>query len=281
MRGDGAAAVTGLLQSAVHDQEQVAVRLIRPAPRPDSPRVLLMHGLASSGSVWQGFAEDGAPGFALWAAELPWRAEGSASWAWRADAGSWAAQALAAVPGGADIIIAHSFAATALLSRLALAGAQGTTARGIVLVSPFYRSRAENFDWAAISYYLNDFHQILAEGIRVRSGGRLDPDVQHHMALRVQDRIGPYGWIRFFETYLSTPHLRLDHIAVPCLIIGGEDDFAAFPADAGALAAALPRAQAYILPGCGHFPMTTQAEAFGALVNDFLGTITENWSDKR
>ena len=103
------------------------------------------------------------------------------------------------------------------------------------------------------------------------------------MALRVQDRIGPYGWVRFFETYLRTPQLRLDRIVVPCLIISGAQDIAASPADARALASALPfaRARVHIIQDCGHFPMTERAEAFGALVNDFLVSVNEHRSPTR
>ena len=275
--------MTGLLQQTAENPELAAVRLLRPALDQHSLRVLLLHGLASSGTVWQDLDREAAPDCALWTAELPWRADGSTAWAQHPDVGAYAARALNAVPGGADVVIAHSFAATVLLDHLGQVGTQGTAIRGIVLVSPFYRDHAEDFDWATISYYLNDFARILAEGIRIRAGGRLDPDRQYDMALRVQDRIGPYGWVRFFETYLRTPQLRLDRIVVPCLIISGAQDIAASPADARALASALPfaRARVHIIQDCGHFPMTERAEAFGALVNDFLVSVNEHRSPTR
>ncbi|GAA1344276.1 alpha/beta fold hydrolase [Saccharothrix algeriensis] len=253
----------------------VVVRRVRaargPAGRP--VRVLLLHGLASSGATWDAFAPLADDDCELWVAELPWRGEGVPGWAERDDVGGWAAEALAGVPGGADVVVAHSFGANALLAHLVEAAA---TPSAVVLVSPFYRPSAADFDWAAIDYYLNDFHRILADGIRVRSGGRLAPDRQEAMALKVRERVGAYGWVRFFSTYLGTPRLPLDRIGVPCLVVAGETDFAAFPADAIALAAGLPDARVHVVAGCGHFAMVEQAEAFAALVNRFLTDILRN-----
>lgn len=248
----------------------VVVRCLRGAQAAEPLRVLLLHGLASSGTMWDEFVPRADDGCELWAADLPWGGEGVAGWAEQEDVARWVAEALAAVPGGADVVVAHSFAANVLLAHLDSGGDQP---RAIVLVSPFYRTAVEDFDWSAIAYYLNDFDRILAEGIRVRSGGRLDPERQRDMALRVRDRVGPYGWVRFFDTYLRTPRLRMDRITVPCLVIGGEEDFASFPSDSRALAAALPDARAHVLPRCGHFAMAERADEFTALVNAFLSIV--------
>ncbi|GGQ06423.1 alpha/beta fold hydrolase [Streptosporangium pseudovulgare] len=253
--------------------EPVIVRRARPAGDPAEHRpvrVLLMHGLASSGTSWERFVRLASGDCELWVAELPWRGGGVPGWAERDDVGRWAAEAMARVPGGADVVVAHSFGANTLLAHLA---ATADLPRAVVLVSPFYRPSADDFDWAAIDYYLNEFHRILADGIRVRSGGRLEPRLQTDMALKVRERVGPYGWVRFFDTYLRTPHLPLAGIDVPCLVVAGETDFAAFPADAIALAGALPDARAHVVAGCGHFVMAERAEEFAALVDGFLRDI--------
>ncbi|WP_051386145.1 alpha/beta fold hydrolase [Actinokineospora inagensis] len=252
----------------------ITVNLVRPARGSADPvRVLLMHGLASSGAVWDAFLPLAADACELWAAELPWRVEGVPGWAERTDVGAWAAEALAMVPGGVDVVVAHSFGANTLLAHLAhtddLPGA-------VVLVSPFYRPSTADFDWRAIDYYLNDFHLILADGIRVRAGGRLTPDRQEAMAVKVRDRVGPYGWVRFFDTYLRTPRLPLDGVTAPCLVVAGETDFAAFPADAIALTGALPDARVHVVSGCGHFAMAERAGEFAALVNQFLSDFLRN-----
>jgi pimeloyl-ACP methyl ester carboxylesterase len=125
-----------------------------------------------------------------------------------------------------------------------------------------------------ISYYLNDFHLIMEEGIRAHSDGRFPADVQAAMGRRVRDSVGAYGWFRFFDLYLRTPALKTDLITVPTLVLGGETDFAARPEEGVALAAALPDAVSRVLPGCGHFPMLDAAPLFAAAVQEFLNPIT-------
>ncbi|MEU6479410.1 alpha/beta fold hydrolase [Streptomyces sp. NPDC047017] len=261
----------------------VAVTLRRPG-RGDAPlRVLFLHGLAGGAGVWDDYLARAADhGHELWTAELPWRSEEVPDWAVRSPA-HWTAQALGGVPGGPDVVVAHSFGAGALLALLDGQGVDpGARApdevdaftwhrlRGVVLVSPFYRARPEQFDWETISYYVNDFDRILADGLRVRSGGRITGELRQDMALKVREQVGPYGWTSFFDTYLRTPYLRTERLAGPFLVIGGEADFAAHPADAEALGAALPDASVKVLGDCGHFAMTEQAGVFAELTDSFL-----------
>ncbi|MFB7668822.1 alpha/beta fold hydrolase [Kitasatospora sp. NPDC056138] len=260
----------------------VTVRLRRAGRGPAPLRVLLLHGLAGGANVWDDYLGLADHGHELWAAELPWRAEAVPDWP-RQSPAHWTAQAMARVPGGPDVVVAHSFGAAALLALLdgqgvpaadlAPAGVDAFTwhgLRGVVLVSPFYRADPGQFDWETISYYLNGFDRILADGLRVRSGGRIVGELRQEMALKVRERIGPYGWTGFFDTYLRTPYLDTRRLAGPCLVIGGADDFAAFPADSEALGAALPDATVKILGDCGHFAMIERAAEFAALTDSFL-----------
>ncbi|MFA7753629.1 alpha/beta fold hydrolase [Streptomyces sp. NRRL B-2790] len=242
------------------------------------PRVLLLHGLAANDSVWERTLPLLPDGCRLWTARLPWRTETIADWDEQPNLRGRLAQALTAVPGGAEVVVAHSMAANVLLDLLDQKQRGGVDAlhrfgiRALVLVSPFYRAAADEFDWSTISYYLNDFHLIMEEGIRVHSGGRLPADVQQAMGERVRDRVGPHGWLRFFDLYLRTPALETGRITVPTLVLGGESDFAAHPEESLALAGALPEATARILPGCGHFPMIEAAEEFAAEVSSFINS---------
>ncbi|MFJ9715266.1 alpha/beta fold hydrolase [Streptomyces sp. NPDC101213] len=243
------------------------------------PRLLLVHGLAENDSVWEPTAALLPPEYEVWTARLPWSAEGVPDWGTDADLVGPLDRALAAVPGGPQVVVAHSMSADVLLDLVDRESRRGGDAlarlgiRGLVLVSPFYRRTAGEFDWDTISYYLNDFHLIMEEGLRVHSGDRLPAELRAAMGERVRDRVGPYGWLRFFELYLRTPQLQTGRVTVPCLVLGGEKDFAAPPGESVALAAALPDARALVLPGCGHFPMIEEAERFASETVAFVNSL--------
>ncbi|MET9610113.1 alpha/beta hydrolase [Streptomyces sp. NPDC006512] len=242
------------------------------------PRVLLLHGLAANDSVWEKALPELPPSYQVWTARLPWRTETIADWNEQPNLRGWLGKALEAVPGGAEVVVAHSMASNVLLDLLDQKNRGGADSlrqygiRALVLVSPFYRGKAEEFDWSTISYYLNDFHLIMEEGIRAHSGGRIPDDIQQAMGERVRDRVGPYGWLRFFDLYLRTPALQTGRITAPALVLAGEHDFAARPRDGAALAAALPDAAFRTLPGSGHFPMLDAAGEFAAAVSSFVNS---------
>ncbi|MBB1252753.1 alpha/beta fold hydrolase [Streptomyces alkaliterrae] len=252
---------------------------LRRAAAPGAPRMMLLHGLAENESVWDACLASLPASHEIWSASLPWSAEGVTDWGVDVDLTERLREALEAVPGAVDVVVAHSMSANVLLDLLDRDGrADGDLLtrlglRALVLVSPFYRRSAEEFDWQTISYYLNDFHLIMEEGLRVHSGGRLPADLQAAMAERVRDRVGPHGWLRFFELYLRTPLLRTSAITTRALVLGGEHDFAAPPGEARTLAAALPDADVHVLADSGHFPMIEAADRFAARVTAFVGSL--------
>jgi pimeloyl-ACP methyl ester carboxylesterase len=181
-------------------------------------------------------------------------------------------QAWDVAPGRPDVVVAHSFGANVMLDWVAAQGAVGC--RGLVLMSPFYRSDPGMFDWASIRHYVNDFEDLVRAGIVARlNGSRPAPDVLEAMVDKVRDRIGPYGWMRFFDHYTRTPLLDLSTVDVPCLVLGGGNDTAAYPHDVRSLAEALPDAKAHILPGSGHFSMIDNTARVGGLLREFLHRI--------
>ncbi|MEV4015094.1 alpha/beta fold hydrolase [Nonomuraea angiospora] len=247
---------------------RVRVRCRRPAGHERPVRVLLLHGLGGGPSTWNRFAELAGPRLELWEADLPWSAAGTGEWSRHADATPWIRAALTET-GDVDLVVAHSFAANMTLE--VLAGDGGAPARAAVLVAPFYRGSPAEFDWATIESYLDGFYGILDDGLRVSSGDRLAADLRRGMALKLRERLGPYGWMRFFDAYLRSPLLDTAAVTAPCLVISGADDLAARPRDGRALAEALPRARFETLPA-GHLPMIEQADRFAALVGEFAAT---------
>ncbi|MFI7089152.1 alpha/beta fold hydrolase [Streptomyces anulatus] len=257
------------------------------ADGPAESRMLLLHGLGNSATVWDDFLAHRPAGYDLWTADLPWRGTGDGGWHRDPDATRWLAEALEGVPGGAGTVVAHSFSALqtlALLDRELEAGRDPFGRYGIdglVLVAPFYRRRAEEFDWDAMTRYPAEFERIMEEGIRVHSGGRLDPEIQLSMARRVCDRIGPYGWLRFVDSYLRTPWLRAGRIDIPTVVVCGALDIAVDPAEGRNLAADLPDAHVRVLTDCGHFLMTERAEEFSAVVGDFITSLSSRARSQR
>ncbi len=246
----------------------------RPADTDAHLRGLFLHGLAGSGSVWDGVWENAPTGLDAWTAELPWRVDHVSQWGQQEPTTDWLEAALDEVPGGPDVVIAHSYSASLLMDFLSREGERGTDPlvrygiRGIVLVSPFYRRRAHEFEWNSVAGMQSNFLDITEEGIRAQSGREIDPEIRRHMARRVCERVGPYGWLRFFQTYLRTPWLRTDLIGVPCLVVTGQQDFAV--SESVALATDLPDADLSVVPGCGHYPMVERPELFSALLDDFI-----------
>jgi proline iminopeptidase len=71
-----------------------------------------------------------------------------------------------------------------------------------------------------------------------------------------------------FTTFDLRPELT--RIAVPTLVITGEEDFICGPVCSREIAAAVDGAELVLLPGCGHFTFVEQPEAFADAVSRFL-----------
>ncbi|MFF6995703.1 alpha/beta fold hydrolase [Streptomyces sp. NPDC008313] len=252
------------------DGRRARVRLRRGARGDGEPvRLLTLHGLAGSASVWHAYESLAPAGVEVWEAVLPWSAEGDPAWSLRDDPADHVEDALDGVPGGADVIAVHSFTAGPALEALARRG-PGRRPGAAVVVAPFHRRGTGAFTWDDATYYLGGFHRILEEGLRVSAGDRLAPELRAAMALRVRDRIGPYGWQQFFGAYLRSPFLDVAALRLPVLVVAGAEDFAAPPDDARALADALPGGRLRLFDDCGHFAMAEQPRRFADAVHGLL-----------
>ncbi|GAB3898698.1 hypothetical protein GCM10029964_083600 [Kibdelosporangium lantanae] len=252
----------------INGDTNVAVPVVlRRHTRGDLGRLLVLHGLATSSTLWRDFVARAPEGYEIWSADLPWRGMGVPGWP-RTDLLATLAETITGVPGGVDCVVAHSF--TTLLLLDLLCRARTPPVRAVVLTTPMYRARADEFTWDTAKEHLEGFHRILEEGIRVHARRPLDDDRVRRLGMRMRDAIGPYGWSRFFQTYMDTPWLRLRQVTVPCLVLTGDEDFAAPPAEGRALADRLPRARLREFTGSGHFLMTERPDDFTAEVTRFL-----------
>lgn len=270
---------TRALPPAVRPAPPLIPLLVRRRHTGDAPRLrtLMLHGLASGSSVWDPLWPYAPAAVDAWIADLPWRGDHVSRWGREYDGPDWMTACLDAVPGGVDVVVAHSFSANLLLDYLSRAAERGQDPcaaygiKGIVLVSPFYRRSPDDFAWDAVAGMQRNFLAITEEGIRLRPGRPIDPEIRHEMARRICERAGLYGWMRFFGLYLRTPWLRTERIGVPALVVTGEGDFAA--PESEALTADLPAARLGTLRDCGHYPMFEQAERFCALLGRFVDSL--------
>ncbi|BCK55939.1 alpha/beta fold hydrolase [Nocardia wallacei] len=248
----------------------VPVTLRRSAVDGPSPvRMVLLHGMGGGTNNWNALAPHLDPAVEVWEAALPWAATADPAWAVERDAGIWIQRALAQCPGGTpDVVAAHSFAANAVLELMDRRG--GGWEPATVLLSPFYRAAVSEFEWDSVRYYFDGFRTMLDQGVALTLGDRVDPGVRTDMVERMCAWMGPYTWLRFFDSYLRTPTLRLAGITAPTLLIGGAHDPGALAAGVHALGAALPGSETVILDDAGHFAMSERPGAVAAAVNDFV-----------
>lgn len=228
--------------------------------------LVAVHGLGSTAAVWDRFGERLSEPVTMHAPDLPWSGRDGNGWSWK---GTPSSHLTAGWPLGAAadaIVVGHSFGANAVL-RLVATGE--LTPRLLVLVSPFFRPAPGDFSWADLEHYVMDFIDLVQEGIE-HSGVKIDPSRVTATVERARDRIGPYGWLRFFESYLASPMLDLGKASMPCLVVCGADDTASYPKDSRNLAAALPDGHYVQFQDAGHFVMLDHPARFADLVNEFI-----------
>lgn len=234
--------------------------------RSSGEAIVFLHGMAASWSIWAPVARRLGARARTLCVELPWSSDGGREWAMAP------ARSLHMIFRSLGLdrftVVAHSFAATALLAYLDRYGAG--LLETIVCVCPFYQDAVEKFDWSTLVYFVDRFHGFLREGLVARQPSYAGGPTVDQMAARVQERIGPEGWLQFFGLFCRTPRLRLSHVERPVLVLGGSGDIASRPRYSRELAAAFPRAEVRILRGRGHFPMLQNPAEFTAVVEQFV-----------
>jgi pimeloyl-ACP methyl ester carboxylesterase len=219
-----------------------------------SPVVALVHGMEDSWQSWRGLAGHLPATWRVYALDLPWRTGNSYQWQREATAGLWLAQALAALGEPVDVLVGHSLGANAVLELLS--GPEPAGVRTAALLAPFYRPCSTPLNWALFDQARKYFDRIIADGLRVRLGpraDRLEPRLMESMLDKMVERIGPQGFIVWFDHFAASGRLQLDRIAVPTLVLANAADPCLADGRAEALAAALPRATVRLDGGYDHF----------------------------
>lgn len=229
----------------------------------------MFHGMEAKWEIWDSILWNLEIPSPIYSLDLPWSGRQGYQWGLDTSASDWIKYSLEIIPYDVSIIIAHSFGTSAILEYLNSFPCHSVKA--IILISPFYKENWKLFDWSVMTHYMNHFQDLLEEGLRMQIKADMpSKETLISMAEKVRDRIGPYGWLQFFNHFTRSPYLNLQNINIPCLVIGGEDDIASIANDCKALARRLPNSTLEIIPDCGHFCMLDKPKIVLDKINLFL-----------
>jgi pimeloyl-ACP methyl ester carboxylesterase len=214
---------------------------------------------------WEPFAARLHPTWQLYALNAPWRSGNPYDWRTGSTAGQWLARALREVAGSVDVLIGHSMGANAVLELLA---ATDRPALGVAaLLAPFYCGRTTPVGWKLFDEARQHFGRLIADGMRLRLGPRMaaiEPDVREVMLAKMIDRIGPLGFIAWFDHFTASARLPLETVTVPTVVLASSEDPCLSGGRAEALAADMPGATLRLDDTYDHFCHVQQAAAVAA-----------------
>jgi predicted alpha/beta hydrolase family esterase len=240
---------------------------------PPGPLVVLVHGMEDTWPSWRPFAAGLLPSWRVYALDPPWRAGNAYTWRRRATAGGWVAAALARLDEPVDLLVGHSLGANSVLEVLAMPGSAGV--RAAALLAPFYRARATQLTWELFDQARKNFDRLIADGMRMRLGPRfirLDADLREAMLDKMIDRIGPQGFIAWFDHFAASSDLGLAGVTTPTLVLASVDDPCLANGRAEALASDMPAATMWLDSTYDHFCHVRQARQTAAQLVRFAST---------
>jgi pimeloyl-ACP methyl ester carboxylesterase len=235
---------------------------------PGAPTIAFVHGLESGIDYWSGLRGPALRRFSLIALDLPWSGQDGYYWCYRRPACEWLELTLGILPQPPDVLVAHSYGVSVTLDYLQRRPAPWLA--GLVLMSTFYRPDFAENDWLVFERCLKAFRAIFEEGITLRRGRPLEPELVASMVDKVLDHVGPPGFMECLSHYLRSPTLRLERIRVPALVLAGTRDPGARVDENAALAAALPNAAFVPLPDCGHFAALQHPDIVARAIAEFV-----------
>jgi alpha-beta hydrolase superfamily lysophospholipase len=238
----------------------------------DDLRFLYVHGMEEDAQVWGPLIDVLGEAGAHFAIELPWGTRCENDWVLSDDRLEdqlrLAAQNLLAPHRSPTVAVAHSFGGLAVLEYLHRHGTAAFDA--LVLIAPFYRFAGHALDWAKLKSLGDHYRRFLQECVAVRLGAEVESDILQRMAEHVRERIGPVGCIEFLHHYNRSARIDLTAIALPVLVIAGEDDYYCSRREAEEIAGAFPVGRSVVLPDTGHFCMLDLPHAVASHILDFL-----------
>lgn len=240
---------------------------------PDGALVVLAHGLEDSWRNWRPLTRRLDPAWRLVALDLPWRAGNDYRWRHEALPPRWLRQHLDRLDRAPDLVIAHSYGATAALD---LAARDKLVTGGLVLICPLFRPVTEPVDWTVVERSRISFDRHLRAAVRVSIGpraDRLEPELLDAMIDVVAARIGPAGFLAALDQFVASSYLDLPAIAAPALFLIGGADPTLVRRTPQVLAERMPGARVLVDESYDHFCHVRRADPvageIGRFVTDF------------
>ncbi len=228
--------------------------------------LVLLHGWGASGRIWQRQAAGFGRTCTVLAPRIP-----------RWDAG-WLEVYLTRLPLRESVLVGWSLGGMLLLE--ALARFKGPAAAATVLAGvPAVFCRRPDHPWgqppAAVRAMRlglrHDQHRVLTDFL-VSCLAPGEESFRDEAAAGFDFAADP-GHLAQGLDYLRDKDLRglLPNLPGPVVIIQGQQDGIVDPAQAHFLREHLPEASLHLLPGAGHLPFITQAQAFNGILKDLMG----------
>ncbi|WP_424183305.1 alpha/beta fold hydrolase [Actinokineospora sp. G85] len=260
-----------------HDGTRIAVR---ESGDPANPPVVLVHGWAQSGAVWDGQARALAADFHVLAPDLRGHGASEDPGSGYGDSAAWAGDlaAVLALNERPATVVGWSYGGLVLTDYLREHGDDRLA--GLVLVGALTeigRGRPGGAVGAAMRAALPavlDEDPALAIPAMVALIERMTaepapgPDVQRRVGAALA--VAPAVRRALFARTVDSAAV-LDKIRKPAVVVHGTADAVVAPAAAEYAAGKIPGAVARWLPGVGHQPFTERADAFTDLVRALAG----------
>jgi pimeloyl-ACP methyl ester carboxylesterase len=241
----------------------------------DTPPVaVLVHGMVDSSESWAPLL-GALPGWCVWALDLPWSGTQGPAWPGVMPTDAWLEACLALCPAP-DLIVAHSYGATAVLaSRLAARTAAHPGPRGMVLLAPLLSGVATRLSWADMDAFVHSLPAYLQAGLRARLGARPGAapppqEVLDHMTGMLVERVLPDAMLELFRLYGASRRWDLASLDCPTLVLAGAQDQGLCTDGYIRLRAAAPPIRTVMLEACGHYPVHECQAALSGHMAAFL-----------
>ncbi len=238
---------------------------------------VLLHGMEDSWQSWGPLAGFLDPSWRVVALDPPWHPGNDYRWRGAASAGEWVRRLLDGLDDPPDIIIAHSFGASALLE--ALARSPRPLCRAAVLVAPVTWPPGLEVTWEVFDRARARFSEVIGDAVLVRLGrraGQVDAELRADMTDIMVRRIGPRGFLSLFEQFVLTAELPLRDVPTPALVLVGGQDPGLVGGQADGLADAMPSARVELISHYDHYCHVEYAEEVARRIVEFVRATLSN-----